>query len=80
MVVKKASPTIDGNLDDWADIPGVTVAANKQEAEVTEMMRRPWLDLHDRSPKGTSPSSSSRGTRTTSTSRRGERPDAADNG
>ncbi|HEX3997421.1 MAG TPA: hypothetical protein VHX65_02610 [Pirellulales bacterium] len=52
LVVKKGTRIIDGNLDDWKDVPGVTVVAGKQEAEVAEMMRRPWLDLKAQKPNG----------------------------
>ncbi len=52
LVVKKGTRTIDGNLDDWKDVPGVTVVASKQEAEAAEMMRRPWLDLKAQKPNG----------------------------
>ena len=52
LVVKKGTRTIDGNLDDWKDVPGVTVVASKQEAEAAEMMRRPWLDLKSQKPNG----------------------------
>jgi len=48
----KRTFTIDGNLDDWKDIPGVTVIAGAVKADKTELMRRPWLDLKDQLPDG----------------------------
>ncbi|HYG77708.1 MAG TPA: hypothetical protein VEK08_22070 [Planctomycetota bacterium] len=51
-VVVKGAKTIDGNLDDWNSVPGVTVVATKQKAESTENMRRPWLELKDQQPDG----------------------------
>ncbi len=51
-IVVKGTKTIDGNLDDWNDVPGITVVATKQKAETTENMRRPWLELKDQNPDG----------------------------
>jgi len=48
----KAKITIDGNLDDWKDVPGVTVIAGPVKADRTELYRRPWLDLKDQLPDG----------------------------
>ena len=43
---------MDGNLDDWKDVPGVTVVAKAQKAEPTELLRRPWLEIKDAEPQG----------------------------
>jgi len=51
-IVPKGTKTIDGNLDDWKDVPGVTVVAKTEKAEVTELLRRPWLELKDKQPDG----------------------------
>jgi len=51
-IVPKGTKTIDGNLEDWKDVPGVTVVAGAQKAELTELLRRPWLALKDRKPEG----------------------------
>jgi len=51
-IIVKGSRTIDGNLDDWNDVPGITIIATKQKAEITENMRRPWLELKDQQPDG----------------------------
>lgn len=51
-IIPKRTITIDGNLDDWKDIPGVMIAASEQKADISEMLRRPWLDLKDQKPDG----------------------------
>jgi hypothetical protein len=51
-IIVKGARTVDGNLDDWKDVPGITVVASKQKAETTENMRRPWLELKDQLPDG----------------------------
>lgn len=52
LVIPKRTINVDGNLDDWKDMPGVTVRAVKQKVESTELMRRPWLDMKDHEPEG----------------------------
>jgi hypothetical protein len=49
----RGTKTIDGNLDDWKDVPGITMAAKLEKAEATENLRRPWLELKDKLPDGT---------------------------
>ncbi|MCY3021775.1 MAG: hypothetical protein NTW87_22420 [Planctomycetota bacterium] len=51
-IAPKGAKTIDGNLDDWKDVPGITVVAGVQKAESTENLRRPWLELKDKQPDG----------------------------
>ncbi|NQT85459.1 hypothetical protein HQ560_01765 [bacterium] len=51
-IARKGTKTIDGKLDDWRDAPGITVVAAEQEAEATELLRRPWLDLAKATPDG----------------------------
>lgn len=51
-IIPRKTITVDGNLDDWKDVPGVTVVAKAQKAEATELLRRPWLDLRDAEPEG----------------------------
>jgi hypothetical protein len=51
-IAVKGKKTIDGNLDDWKDVPGVTVAASTQKVDLSEMARRPWLNLKDEHPDG----------------------------
>jgi len=51
-IAPRGTKTIDGKLDDWADVPGVTVVAGAQEAELTELLRRPWLELREQKPDG----------------------------
>jgi hypothetical protein len=52
-VVCKGSKTIDGNLDDWADVPGVMLIAGAEKMDPTELMRRPWLSQAEKQPDGT---------------------------
>lgn len=51
-IAPKGTKTIDGNLDDWNDVPGVMMIAGVQKAEIAEMLRRPWLELKDLMPDG----------------------------
>jgi hypothetical protein len=51
-IVPKKTINVDGNFDDWKDIPGVTVIAKAQKAEPTELLRRPWLSIKDAEPQG----------------------------
>jgi hypothetical protein len=51
-IIPKRTIRVDGNLDDWKDIPGVTVVAKAQKAEATELLRRPWLAIKDAEPQG----------------------------
>lgn len=44
-VVPKAKITVDGKLDDWKDVPAVSTFASKDKIDLTELMRRPWLQL-----------------------------------
>lgn len=52
-VVPHRTIQVDGNLDDWKDIPGVTLLAKPEKMDITELMRRPWLDMKDKLPDGT---------------------------
>jgi hypothetical protein len=52
-VAPKGTKTIDGNLDDWNDVPGVVLIAKTEKVDVTELARRPWLDVKDKLPDGT---------------------------
>jgi len=51
-IAPRGTKAVDGNLDDWKDVPGITVVAGAQKAELTELLRRPWLDLKDQRPDG----------------------------
>ena len=51
-IIPKKTIRVDGNLDDWKDVPGVTVLAKAQKAELTELLRRPWLQIKDAEPQG----------------------------
>ena len=49
-MVPKASITVDGNLDDWEAIPGVTVFGKDDSVDSIEVLRRPWLALKESHP------------------------------
>ena len=42
--------TVDGNLDEWKDIPGVTVFGKDDSVDSIEVLRRPWLALKESHP------------------------------
>ena len=44
-VAPKATIIVDGNLDEWKDIPGVTVVGGDESVDGIEVLRRPWLAL-----------------------------------
>jgi hypothetical protein len=52
-VVPKGTRTIDGNLDDWQDVPGVTIVSGKPEVDASEIARRPWLALAEKAAQNT---------------------------
>jgi len=52
-VAVKKTIKIDGKLDDWKDIPGVMIVATKEKTDLTELLRRPWLDMKEKQPDGT---------------------------
>jgi hypothetical protein len=51
-IIPRKTIRVDGNLDDWKDVPGVTVVAKAQKAEPTELLRRPWLQIKAAEPQG----------------------------
>ncbi|MGD0089610.1 MAG: hypothetical protein ABSE73_06785 [Planctomycetota bacterium] len=51
-IAPKGTKTIDGNLHNWKDVPGITVVAAVQKADLAENLRRPWLELKDQQPDG----------------------------
>ena len=46
-VAPRAKITIDGNLDDWKNVPAVSAFASKDKIDPTELMRRPWLQVQE---------------------------------
>lgn len=44
-VAVKRTPTLDGELADWKDIPGILVTGEVQGIPPDELARRPWLRL-----------------------------------
>ena len=49
-VAPMAKISVDGNLDDWKDIPGVTVFGKDDSVDSIEVLRRPWLALKESHP------------------------------
>ncbi|HUS59227.1 MAG TPA: hypothetical protein VM141_11285, partial [Planctomycetota bacterium] len=52
LLAKKATKTIDGNLDDWAADLGVLVDAKLQKVDPTEQAWMPFVDAKDKQPDG----------------------------
>ncbi|HEY3324198.1 MAG TPA: hypothetical protein VGP72_27350 [Planctomycetota bacterium] len=52
-IICKGTKQIDGNLDDWKDVPGVTVWSDSAKIDPTELMRRPWLAVAEAKPEVT---------------------------
>jgi len=44
---------MDGNYDEWNDVPGVTVIGTTDKVDPTELLRRPWLDVSRGNPTAT---------------------------
>ena len=44
-VAVKGTKTIDGNLNDWDDVPGITLVSGLEKLDASEVLRRPWLAL-----------------------------------
>jgi hypothetical protein len=49
-VAPRAKITVDGNLDEWKDIPGVTIFGEDDTLDAFEVLRRPWLALKESHP------------------------------
>jgi len=49
-VAPKAKISVDGNLDEWKDIPGVTIFGKDDSVDSIEVLRRPWLALKESHP------------------------------
>jgi hypothetical protein len=52
-VVPKRTIAVDGRLDDWRTVPGITLVAHTEKMDISELARRPWLDVRDKLPNGT---------------------------
>jgi hypothetical protein len=52
-VTPKRTIIVDGSLDEWLDIPGITMVAKTEKVDTAELARRPWLDMRDKLPNGT---------------------------
>ena len=49
-IAPKATINVDGNLDDWKVIPGVTIFGDDESVDSIEVLRRPWLALKESRP------------------------------
>ncbi len=52
-IAPKGTKKIDGNLDDWKDVPAITLAAAPEKAQAIENLHKPWLEMKDKQPDGT---------------------------
>jgi hypothetical protein len=52
-VAPRGTKTVDGNLDDWSAVPGVKVIATEQKVNLSEQLRRPWLEVQQGNPQAT---------------------------
>ncbi len=50
-VVPNAKISVDGNLDEWKGIPGITVIGKDDSVDSIEVLRRPWLALKESHPR-----------------------------
>ncbi|HEY5814178.1 MAG TPA: hypothetical protein VIT23_16165 [Terrimicrobiaceae bacterium] len=46
----RAAITVDGNLSEWKDIPGITIFGKDDSVDSIEVLRRPWLALKESHP------------------------------
>ena len=53
-VAPKRTIKVDGNLDDWADVPGINVIGSADNVDLSEQARRPWLEIQKGNPNATS--------------------------
>ncbi len=52
-IAPKRTMTIDGNMDKWKDIPGVTAIGTQDKIDLGELARRPWVSQTQANPKAT---------------------------
>ena len=52
-VVPRGAKQIDGKLDDWADVPGITVIGSGDKMDISEQLRRPWIEVQKDHPQAT---------------------------
>ena len=52
-VAPRGARQIDGNLQDWADVPGVTVIGASEKVDISEQLRRPWIEVQKNNPQAT---------------------------
>lgn len=49
-VAVKTTPTIDGDLKDWQNVPGIVMVGEQKGIDPDELARKPWLRLHKEAP------------------------------
>ena len=52
-IAPRGTKIVDGNLDDWNDVPGVTALGTTEKIDPTELLRRPWLAVSSDNPTAT---------------------------
>jgi hypothetical protein len=52
-VAPRGTKQIDGNLEDWTDVPGVTVIGAAEKVDISEQLRRPWIEVQKNNPQAT---------------------------
>ena len=52
-VARHSTKQVDGSLEDWADLPGVTVIGSPDKVDVSEQLRRPWIEVQKSNPQAT---------------------------
>jgi hypothetical protein len=51
-VARRLTPAVDGDLAEWAGIPGITLVGKAEGIDADELARRPWLRLRNEIPAG----------------------------
>jgi len=51
-IAPKRKIKVDGKLDDWKTVPGITLVAHTEKQDISELARRPWLDVREKIPNG----------------------------
>ncbi len=53
-VAPRKTVNVDGSLEEWGNVPGVTVIGTENKVDFTELLRRPWLEMQKSNPDATS--------------------------
>ncbi|HUW31976.1 MAG TPA: hypothetical protein VM223_10215, partial [Planctomycetota bacterium] len=52
-IAPRLTPKIDGDLAEWENVPGITLTAAREEIDLNELARRPWMEWREKQPDGT---------------------------